>query len=257
MRGRCMVLVRMKPYYADDFVTLYHGDCADILPSVRGDLVVTSPPYNLMRRGTGAGRNSLHGGKRGLSEKLHQRWYPDAMPEKAYQEWQRETVALCLKSAPAVCYNHKVRYQIKRAGRAQHPMQWLGDFMLWVEIIWDRGGGVAFNCGRPLPSDERIFVLGRPRTFNNLGLTTVWRLPPVPQGVDHPCPFPEELAARCIASFTDPGDLVVDPFAGSGTTLVAAKNLRRRAVGIEKEECYCEEAAKRFSQEVLDLGGAA
>lgn len=246
----------MKPYYSDDFVTLYHGDCRDILPSVRGDLIVTSPPYNLMRRGSGAGKNSIHAGPGGINEKLQEKWYPDEMPEPVYQAWQREIVELCLESAPAVCYNHKVRYQIKRAGRSIHPMEWLGGLLLWVEIVWDRGGGVAFNSGRPIPSDERVYVLGRPRCYNNLGLTTVWRISPVPQGIDHPCPFPEELAARLIASFTDPSHVVIDPFMGSGTTLLAAKNLNRRAIGIEKDEAYCETAAARLTQNVLDLGVA-
>ena len=65
--------------------------------------------------------------------------------------------------------------------------------------------------------------------------------------------YPEEIPARAIAAVTDPEDLVLDPFMGSGTTLRAAKDLGRRAIGIEIEEKYCEIAAKRLSQEVFDF----
>lgn len=79
-----------------------------------------------------------------------------------------------------------------------------------------------------------------------------------PTDVDgHPCPFPLELPKRCIAATTDLGDVVLDPFMGSGTTLRAAKDLGRKAIGIEIEERYCEIAAKRLAQEVLDFGGVA
>ena len=74
-------------------------------------------------------------------------------------------------------------------------------------------------------------------------------------GAEHPAPFPLKLATRAISSTS--AQLVVDPFAGSGTTLRAAKDLGRRSIGIELDERYCEIAAKRMGQEVLDFGGAA
>jgi site-specific DNA-methyltransferase (adenine-specific) len=132
-------------------------------------------------------------------------------------------------------------------------MTWIRDRLLWVEIVWDRGGGVAFNSGRPTPSDERIYVLGTPTIYNNIGLTTVWRIAPAPQGFDHPCPFPPEIPSRLIALFSGPGDTIIDPFVGAGTTLRAAKNLGRKSIGIDKSEAYCEIAAQRLSQEVLDF----
>ena len=70
---------------------------------------------------------------------------------------------------------------------------------------------------------------------------------------DHPCPKPEPLMGDLVTQFTDPGDLILDPFMGSGTTLVAAKRLGRKAIGIELEERYCEIAAKRLAQGALSF----
>lgn len=242
-------MTAMRPYYEDPQVTIYHGDCREVLPGIRADLAVTSPPYNLMRKYSGDGANSVHAG--GLHRKLTDEWYDDEMPEDEYQAWQQEVIDLTLEASPCLCYNHKVRYQIGRAGATRHPIHWIGHRLLWVEIVWDQRGGVAFNSQRPIPSDERIFVLGRPAAWNSIRVTTVWSIPATAQGVDHPCPFPVEVPARCIRMFTDPGMTVLDPFMGSGTTLLAAKNLGRKAIGIEIGERYCEIAAERCSQGVL------
>jgi DNA modification methylase len=71
--------------------------------------------------------------------------------------------------------------------------------------------------------------------------------------VGHPCPKPVRWMRWVIGLASDPGDVILDPFMGSGTTLVAAKSDGRRAVGIEIEERYCEIAARRLDQQVLDL----
>lgn len=243
----------VTPYYERGGITIYHGDCREILTTMeRVDCVVTSPPYNIRRNHSHAvGPNSLH--KR-VTAKFLNEWYDDSVPEADYQASQRAMVAQLLKTCDgSVFYNHKLRHGIKRIGRVIHPMEWLYGLPLWCEIVWDRGGGLAFNSLRFIHSDERIYQFGHPKVWHDLGFTTVWRIPPTSQGVDHPCPFPIEIPSRCIASTTDPGDLILDPFMGSGTTLGAAKDLGRRAIGIEIEERYCEVAAKRMEQEVLPL----
>jgi site-specific DNA-methyltransferase (adenine-specific) len=86
--------------------------------------------------------------------------------------------------------------------------------------------------------------------------STVWNLRPERRR-GHPAPFPVELARRCIRLSTWPEETVLDPFAGTGTTLVAARQLGRRAVGVEISERYCEIAAARLAQTHFDFGGAA
>jgi site-specific DNA-methyltransferase (adenine-specific) len=88
--------------------------------------------------------------------------------------------------------------------------------------------------------------------------STVWNLTPARREPDgHPAPFPVELARRCIRLSTWPGEVVFDPFAGSGTTLLAARQLGRRAIGVEASERYCEQAVRRLAQGELAFDGAA
>ena len=86
--------------------------------------------------------------------------------------------------------------------------------------------------------------------------STVWNIPPA-RREGHPAPFPVELARRCVRLSTWPGETVLDPFAGSGTTLLAARQLGRRAIGIERSERYCQLAIRRLAQTSLDFRGAA
>jgi site-specific DNA-methyltransferase (adenine-specific) len=87
--------------------------------------------------------------------------------------------------------------------------------------------------------------------------STVWNLRPEHRNGGHPAPFPVELARRAIRLSTWPGEVVFDPFAGSGTTLLAARQLGRRAIGVEASERYCELAVARLAQTALDFEGAA
>jgi DNA modification methylase len=86
--------------------------------------------------------------------------------------------------------------------------------------------------------------------------STVWNLTPARRG-GHPAPFPVELARRAVRLSTWPGEVALDPFAGSGTTLLAARQLGRRAIGVEASERYCALAVDRLAQTALDFRGAA
>jgi len=228
---------------------IIQGDCLEVMKTLEDgsvDCAITSPPYNLIREWSGGGwQSKLKSLKRRYGE-----WYEDSMPEKEYQQWQksviRELMRICRGS---IFYNHKIRYCYKRRKCIYHPLDWLREFPVWCEIVWDRcGGGGGGNNGRYLHADERIYQIQKPPYFNaDIGLTTVWRFPTNENAKNpHPAPFPVELPLRCINTCTRPGDTVLDPFMGSGTTGVACVRMGRKFIGIEIEPKYVEIAKKRI-----------
>ena len=238
------------PYYEDESVTIYNADCMDILPHLSGvDMVFTSPPYNLgWTQGGGFGKGSPGAAK--LIDGY--RSYDDCMDPADYDRWQTEIVHLCwesLSDSGAIFYNHKPRLQ---SNNLLLPLRFGEDLPLRQIIVWDRATGVNFSTRFFLPKHEWIVVWARAdwrlldRSASQIG--DVWSLPPETRQ-DHPAPFPVELPRRAIAA-TDAG-LVLDPFMGSGSTLRAAKDLGRRAIGIELDETYCELAVRRLGQGVL------
>ena len=248
------------PYYEDDLVTLYCADCADVLPALSGiDLIFTSPPYNLncttkpgggfdgMTSGT-ARAGKWSGGALADGYESH----GDDMPMPDYEAWQRKVLTASwatLSERGAIFYNHK-------------PRPWLGEIWLPTRlnpglplrqiITWARAGGINFSPSHYVPTYEWILVLAkldwRLKSKEASGVGDVWYVPQEAK-TEHPAPFPLGLPARAIESAAP--SLVLDPFAGSGTTLRAAKNAGVRAIGIEKSERYCEIAVRRLGQESL------
>ena len=244
----------MKPYYEHAGIVIYHGDCLEVLPTLEAgsvDITVTSPPYNTLPDDHKP--SGIHGKRKTGVNKWIARaanGYADSKPEGLYQAWLAHVVAECARvSKGLVWVNHKVRYRNKQA---VHPVRFL-PFPIYAEVIWDRRGSMALNCKRYAPSHEALWAFGEPHWWNDAlnTLMSVWPLPFDRDDNDHPCAFPVEIAKRPIESSCPPGGLVLDPFLGSGTTLVAAKLCNRRAIGIELEEKYCEMAARRLQQEVF------
>lgn len=210
----------MQAYYEDDQITIYHGDCRDILPHLRGDCVITDPPYGI-----------------GFD---YDQW-EDAEP--AWYELMDEAVPLMKAAAPFVVLPS---CSMRRIGwwYANHHPDWL---IAWYKGSPGHRSDIGFNDW------EAHLAFGKPHEQMHDYFQTKC-------GFDsngHPCPKPIEWANWLVSRACPPGGTVIDPFAGSGTTLVAAKSHGRKAIGIEMSEAYCEIAARRSSQEVLDLGMVA
>jgi modification methylase len=170
----------------------------------------------------------------------------DAMPYGEYVKWQRKCLTAMmrlLRDDGAIFYNHKWRVQ---DGLLQDRSEIVKGFPVRQIIIWHRNGGLNFNDGYFLPSYECLFLICKPKFKLAPGANAigdVWR---ISQETDnpHPAPFPVELARRCIESTR--AELVLDPFAGSGTSAVAAELCGRSWIGMEISQQYCKMANERI-----------
>lgn len=254
----------MKPYYDDGQITLYHGDNRDVLPLLAAgtfDVAVTSPPYNLGEQTPLTNgkqfRTAAHGGLWGRAALANGYGADDAdtLPYPEYVDWQRGVLTECwrlLTDRGAIYYNHKPR---PFARELRLPLDLNPGLPLRQVVIWRRPGGINFSHTHYQPRCEWVMVLAKPafelRDRSASGIGDVWEFPPDMKN-PHPAPFPLRLPATVIE--TTGATAVLDPHAGSGTTLRAAKNAGIRAVGIERNEAYCEQAARRLAQQVLPLG---
>jgi DNA modification methylase len=214
-----------KPYYYDDLVTIYHGD-ALTTSTPTADVLVTDPPYGIEHA-------SNRGGK---WEGVHISGDETAAVRDAVlRRWERPALVFGSWKAP-------------RPSGVRHV------------LIWEKGDHVGMgDLSLPWrPNLEEVYVIGY-GFIGHRGSSVLRHNAPSPnftppQFRHHPTEKPvalmRDLIGKCPPDWT-----VFDPFMGSGSTLVAAKSLGRRAIGIEIEERYCEIAAKRCSQEVLGLVG--
>jgi len=229
---------------------IFCGDALEILreiPDDSIDLGITSPPYN-------KGENK----KGWLVNKVVYKNSKDNLPEDEYQQMQIKVLNelyRVIKPGGSFFYNHKIRWE---KGVMLHPMDWLRKTK-WVirqEIIWDRMIAANLRGWRFWRVEERIYWLYKPKDNNLIGeelksrhalLTSIWRIPPEKDN-PHPAPFPIELPTRIIFSIFDDekGKVVIDPYCGSGTTLVAAKLLGHHFIGIDISEEYVEFAKSRL-----------
>jgi site-specific DNA-methyltransferase (adenine-specific) len=211
----------VTPYYSDDLVTIYHGDCREWMPEA--DLLIADPPYGMALDTDYSGMNGWSGKGR--------KWDAVVGDEGPFDP------------------SHLLRYRRAVIFGANHFASRLPDSGGW--IVWNkRGDGkpseVAFGDCELAWTNVGQSV----RMFSKMwhGVAR-WSEEPVL----HPTQKPVALMLWLIARYSEPGQLVLDPYMGSGPTLIAAKSLGRKAIGIEIEEKYCEIAANRCRQEVLGL----
>lgn len=229
----------MKPYYEDSGIALYHGDCRDILPLLDAssvDLVLTDPPFNV-----------------------------PVKYEAANGEYPRSWGDLLVMEPFFADVLRQIRRVVRDTGQVyvhcdgdSYPVFYKVAYPLWPQsqlIVWYKPTG---RRGRGwLHSHELVLHLRTLSTDYADGFRqdVVGVMPVRTLRRQHPAEKPGELLSFLSDAVAAPCPLVLDPFAGGGSTLVAAKQAGHRAIGIEIEERYCEIAAKRLAQGCLDLTG--
>ena len=222
----------MKPYYQHEGITIYHADCREVLPTLEPvDLVLTDPPYNAINRATG-GLRSLDKGTADSAE-VDIPWL------------MGEFVRLSTNSLYVWCSEEQFTYWIEQAKAHGLTIR---------KCVWWKTNPSPMNGDKMWLSAAELCVYAR----HPLAYHAAFCKPPVWHGPtefseDHPTPKPIWLMHTLVEASCPEGGTVLDPFIGSGTTLRAAKDLGRKAIGIEIEERYCEIAAKRMAQEVLQF----
>lgn len=242
----------MKPYYQDQAVTIYHGNCMEVLSklgSASVDHVVTDPPYTSRvefgyRSGTDVKRKN-----RTTARKMtipYGAVSPNDVTMLAAEFHRIATYWI-------LCFNDHVGWQ------------WFSDELdamgryVFAPVVWVKGNPAPrFQGDGPCDACEYLVVSRPKKKFPSIGsLPGVYQFNGVSSLADECLGLvgqkPLSLMKQIISDYTNVGDSILEPFLGTGTTLRAAKDLGRRAIGIELEEKYCEIAARRMSQEVLAL----
>lgn len=216
----------MKPYYQDDYVTLYHGDCLENTAWLEADVLVTDPPY---------GQSYKSNMDRGSRTDWHETLVGDDTTEardQALTLWGNEKAALVFGT-----------WKVLKPNNTRQT------------VIWDKTpcgfmGDLSIPFGT---AHEEIYCLGR-KGWTGTREASIVKAQMLMSGdsqrPNHPTPKPVGLMEKLLGKLEG---TVADPFAGSGATLLAARNLGRRVIGIEIEEKYCELIANRLSQQAFQF----
>ena len=232
----------MKPYYedSDSGITIYHGDCREILPELGtsiADVLVTDPPYGV-----------------GLTTKTS-----DYRQSAAFDNGESLRASVLYQDEPAVVESMIRDYFPVLLSVVDRGLIFCGPKMLFAYptpvavgcVFTPNGAGRSpwgFQCMHPILFYGKDPYLSdgrgsRPNSFRTEQ--------PNREKWDHPCPKPYAWMTWAVERSSRPNETILEPFMGTGTTLVAAKQLGRKAIGIEIEERYCEIAVKRLAQGVL------
>ena len=232
----------MKPYYDDGRgIVIYHGDCREVLPELGSAyLAIFDPPYTFGLSSTEQSKGKSGG-------------WGDLMNNALFYATILREIRRIVNNEQGAAWVFNSWRSFPVIARASFESDWPIESLL----VWDKGPEVGMGGLRGLRSQYELVALFVTPAFRiaNRSTKDIWNVPwggSVPRAL-HPAQKPQTLIGRMIEASGAEGRLVVDPFAGSGTSLLAAKVAGCRAIGIEIEERYCEIAARRLSQEVLPL----
>ena len=224
-----------EPYYQDDWVTIYHGDCLEIMPELpKVDLVLTDPPFTF-----GLGSS--------ISNTKLSNWNDLLNGAHFFKEVFKEIKKSTKTNFGCWVFNswRSLPCLIKALCMADLKIESL---LIWYKDWIGPGGPKGLR-----PSYEVVALICQGEWgLQNRNIRDVQTFPWASYKPNHPAEKPLKLINWLISESNNP-NLILDPFLGSGTTCLAAKQLNRKSIGIEIEEKYCEIAAKRCSQEVLDF----
>jgi site-specific DNA-methyltransferase (adenine-specific) len=239
----------MKPYYSEAGITIYHGSCEDVFPELLDvDVMITDPPYSEHTHKKQWIGSALTKGKARNGTKFKGLGFDPITPELMH---------LTVLNAKAIVRRWSMFFTD------------LEGIALWREIvldleleyvrtmIWDKvDSAPQFTGDRPAAGAEAIVLAHKAgkKRWNGGGRRNVFTYPVngCNQGSKpHPSTKPEALMRELVALFTDEGETILDPFMGSGSTLVAAKRLCRKAIGVEIDKSYCDVAIERLRQGAL------
>ena len=232
---------------------ILNKDCIEGLKELKTssvDCIVTSPPYNKK----GLLGNVKLGNQIWSKFNIDYNTYGDDMPEEGYQAWMVAILNEChrvIKDDGSIFFNHKPR---RYKNRCYLPTDFIthSKVELYQLIIWDRRSSPNIRNDVLVPCTEQIywFCKKKPKVFRDAVdsqyRSEVWVIPPERQG-KHPAPFPQQLVKNCIQLSTEQGNLVLDPFMGSGTTAIVAKELKRSWMGFEIDEKYAKITEERLN----------
>jgi site-specific DNA-methyltransferase (adenine-specific) len=226
------------PYYADDMVTLYHGDCREITAWLEADVLVTDPPYG---RGWKQGWTRTARGERDHDDRPGIAGDEStATRDAALSAWGNRLAIVFGDPLLAPPPGAKQVLGYVKASDGGNKGTFAG-FRRDLEVIYLMGPWVAGLNGR-----SGVLKSGTSLQAGAHGIATRY---------GHPHAKPVDVMETLIAAC--PLGVIADPFAGAGSTLVAARNLGRRAIGVEIDERYCEAAARRLQQNVLIMGAVS